>query len=110
MVKTTVVRVIMIFGLALVFAGAMALLWRANISDHDDVIEVLLLDGKTTVIDFEGFSLVPGGQYDYQIQLKNHNADMFDVNMEFAEIEGATHNTLQNFAYVRVVSGGADSL
>ncbi len=102
MSKSSFMRVIMVAGSVLIIIGVTLMVWMLATEADRNVIKVVIADGETQSIEFESLSLVPGGECEYKVVLKNDNGNKYDLSLDFVEIE---EKTLKNFARVKILSG-----
>lgn len=103
MLRSKLMRILLIAGSALIIVGVSLMVWMMATEDERSAIEVQLSDGLTKEIEFEGLALVPGGEYEYEVILKNENSDTYELTLDFVETE---ESALKNFARVKILSNG----
>lgn len=101
MFKSKWMRFLLIAGSVLIVVGVGLMTWMLATEDERNVIEVKLSDGAAEIL-FEGLALVPGGECEYEIELKKDNADTYDLTMDFIEAE---ESPLKNFVRVKILAG-----
>ena len=101
--KGRLMRVILIVGSALILVGVMLMGWMLKHKDAQNMIDVLLVDGKTKVVEFESLTLVPGEECEYTVRLRKSDIDKYKLKLDFVELE---EKMLKNFARVKILANG----
>ena len=101
MLKSNLMRVIIIAGSLLIIVGASVMGFAMVAEEENNNIEVSLLEEGTESLKFEVGGLVPGDQCEYDIVLKAENTPEYDLKFDFIEIE---EGTLKNYARVKICS------
>ena len=68
---------------------------------NKDVIKILLRDGETQVVSFEGLGLVPGSSCEYVVRFDGDVAQACDVSFNFVELSGSV---LKDYARVKILA------
>ena len=104
MPKSNLMRIILIAGSVLIIVGVSLMGWMLATENERGVIEVKLEDGKTESLAFEAFTLVPGEECEYTIQLEKTSASKYDLELDFVDTD--KEKTLKDFARVKIVANG----
>ena len=103
MPKSKLMRIILMVGSIFIIVGVSLLGWMLSTKDEKNVIEVQIEDGETQSVEFKHLGLVPGEECEYTVKLEKSDADEYDLNLDFVEIE---EKTLKNFARVKIIASG----
>ena len=101
MLRGKLLRSVLIISSAIILIGVALMTWILATEEERNNIEVVLSNGKTQCIEFSDLALIPGGQSEYKIVLKSHNAKEYELRLDFVELE---EDVLKNFARVKIMS------
>ena len=103
MMRPNIMRIILAGICILILIGVVLMTWMLLASD--DIIELKLKKGQTSVVEFENLCLIPGQQYEYNAFLESDRRSDFILYLDFNELED---KTLKHFAHARIEINGEE--
>ena len=105
MTRAIAMRIILIVASIFILVSVTLLSWVNTYEDdlvHNN-IEIDISSGKTKTVHFDSFDLVPGDSCEYGIILKNDNANIYNLTLDFVDFK--QDGTLKDFMRVKILSG-----
>lgn len=104
MTKGRWMRILLVLISILILIGVVFMRCTPNrLTAEGGLINVVLSDGKTQIVEFDNLSLVPGEECEYIVTLEHALNGQCDVTFDFREIE---EKTLKYFIRVKMIADG----